>query len=164
MSSEMRMKKSIAFSLFLHILPIVLILTMKTNQKGDGEKDKNGQGSEQPIEIEVVELPKEDKDAVEKDKDEKGDLPEEKKKNENCKYYYGGIGVEVNYLSSKLTKVFKGYAAEKAGLEVGDLVESFTGEDIRGEVGTTISLRVTRGAEVLIVNVVREKICYEKTR
>ena len=71
---------------------------------------------------------------------------------------YAGIGVQITNLNEAITitAVFRGTPAEKSGLEVGDLIigvnaestEGWTTRDasdaIRGEIGTTVDLRIAR--------------------
>jgi C-terminal processing protease CtpA/Prc len=74
-----------------------------------------------------------------------------------CKYSYGGIGI-TGY--PKIETVHPGYPAEKIGIKVGDLVYSF--EDIRGEPGTQVEIRIVSGNTERKVVVTRERICYNK--
>lgn len=75
-----------------------------------------------------------------------------------CPYTYGGIGIQTGILEV-VTVIFEGYAADRAGLKVGDML-IYTGE-IRGEPGTTLILKVFRNFNYLDFTIIREKICYD---
>lgn len=87
---------------------------------------------------------------------------------------FGGIGVQTTF--DKYTKVYKvgycydGAPAQRAGLQRNDIIEAVDGIDvydmeldqmshlIRGEPGTTVTLKVNRDGELLDIDVVREEV------
>lgn len=75
-----------------------------------------------------------------------------------CPYTYGGIGIQTGMLEA-ITVIFEGYAADRAGLQVGDRL-IYIGE-IRGEPGTILKLKVFRNPDYLDFTIIREKICYD---
>lgn len=75
----------------------------------------------------------------------------------SCEHFYGGIGI-TGY--PKIETVHPGYPAEKIGIQVGDLVYSI--EDIRGEPGTQVEIKIVSGNTERNVIVTREKICYNE--
>lgn len=75
-----------------------------------------------------------------------------------CPYTYGGIGIQTGILEA-ITVIFEGYAASRAGLQVGDRL-IYIGE-IRGEPGTMLKLKVFRNPNYLDFTIIREKICYD---
>lgn len=84
----------------------------------------------------------------------------------------GGIGAQIGVRQDHVTllKIIEGTPAERAGLLAGDIVEAindevtrgFTVDDavakIRGEIGTTVKLRIQRGSNTQEVAVTREEI------
>ena len=75
-----------------------------------------------------------------------------------CPYTYGGIGIQSGAFDV-ISVVYEGYAADRAGLKVGDIILS-KGE-IRGEPGTSIYIRVLRQGTYIDFTIIREKICYD---
>jgi hypothetical protein len=79
-----------------------------------------------------------------------------------CNDWYGGIGVLIEPLnnnSAKVTSVYSGYAAEKAGIFKGDIL--FFKEEIKGEIGSFLELSVVRNGFNTIKVLVRDRICLE---
>ncbi|MDB5162237.1 MAG: putative carboxyl-terminal protease [Candidatus Saccharibacteria bacterium] len=84
----------------------------------------------------------------------------------------GGIGVELADRSGALTAVrlLRDNPAEKAGLQVNDVISAINGESttgksvtesvskIRGDVGTTVKLTITRGAETKEFTLTRAQV------
>lgn len=80
----------------------------------------------------------------------------------DCKNYYGGIGVDIDYSprGQMVTSVHPGYPAEALGIVVGDYIGiTKGGNDIRGEIGTEITLYILREGSVLTKTTKRAKIC-----
>lgn len=75
-----------------------------------------------------------------------------------CEHTYGGIGIESGPFDV-ITKIFEGYAADRAGLHVGDVM--FYSGYIRGEPGTIVHIRFKRGSQYLNIDIMREKVCYD---
>lgn len=87
---------------------------------------------------------------------------------------YGGIGVTIGVRNDRITitEILEGYAAQKQGLRIGDIVIEVDGEPItssdiddlsskvKGEPGTTVQLKVLRNndKDTLLFNIVREEI------
>ncbi|MEW5883773.1 MAG: S41 family peptidase [Armatimonadota bacterium] len=72
-----------------------------------------------------------------------------------------GVTIEVRPDGLLVTRVIEGGPAEKAGIKVGDLLSEADGkpirgvEDVRGEEGTKVKIRVRRGEEALDFEIVR---------
>lgn len=105
-------------------------------------------------------------DAVVKTKDlsdSKGKIaaiPKKKQKKKiECKKYYTGIGIQTMPGSCFITRVFKGYSADRAGLQDEDLIISPDCSQIRGPEGSKIRMKIMRGSKVLNLVIEREKIC-----
>lgn len=87
---------------------------------------------------------------------------------------YGGIGVTIGVRNDRvtITEILEGYAAQKQGLRIGDVVIEVDGEPItssdiddlsakvKGEPGTTVQIRVLRNndKDTLLFNIIREEI------
>lgn len=87
---------------------------------------------------------------------------------------YGGIGVTIGVRNDRvtITEILDGYAAQKQGLRIGDIVIEVDGEPItssdiddlsakvKGEPGTTVQLKVVRNndRDTLTFNIIREEI------
>jgi hypothetical protein len=88
---------------------------------------------------------------------------------------YGGIGLQfapvmskgpnnqmvaTNPLQFQVSLVPKGYPADKAGIQPGDIIE---GDPLRfrGEIGSPITVQVIRNGRKMNFNMQRVKICYE---
>lgn len=87
---------------------------------------------------------------------------------------YGGIGVTIGVRNERvtITEIIEGYAAQKQGLRIGDVVIEVDGQPItssdiddlsakvKGEPGTTVQLKVLRNndRDTLQFNIIREEI------
>lgn len=85
---------------------------------------------------------------------------------------YGGVGASVGRQGDKviITSVFEGFAANKAGLNVGDQIVSIDGESLegrdlesiseilKGAPGTEVKLEIIRKNEALNLAIKREKV------
>lgn len=85
---------------------------------------------------------------------------------------FSGVGVEMERVAKgvKLTRVMKGYGAEKAGVQAGDiLIEAggsalagksleYCAEKLRGAAGTTVKVKVLRGTQTLSFTLMRMTI------
>lgn len=83
------------------------------------------------------------------------------------KRYYGGIGINTEFNTIfntgayRITKVFDGYPASEAGLQVNDIIQAIDSPDIIGEPGTYVLVKIIRNGQIFILNIKRAKICYE---
>lgn len=87
---------------------------------------------------------------------------------------YGGIGVTIGVRNDRvtITEVLEGYAAQKQGLRIGDIVIEVDGEPItssdiddlssrvKGEPGSSVQIKIIRNsdADTLTFNLIREEI------
>ncbi|RJP74265.1 MAG: S41 family peptidase [Ignavibacteriales bacterium] len=87
---------------------------------------------------------------------------------------YGGIGVSIGMRNDKVTivDVLDGYAAQRQGLRIGDIISNVDDVEInkdnfdeisryvKGEPGTQVKLTILRdgGAEKLVFNLIREEV------
>ncbi len=100
------------------------------------------------------------------------DAAESEAFNEQVEGSYVGIGAEMTLLNDtvKISYLFDGSPAGKAGIQVGDIIQQVDGTDIQGKAlsdisalikgtkGTTVKITVTRGEETLDFVVVRDKV------
>lgn len=157
---------SLIISLLLHSLLIIVILN--TN---DGDSDKKGNPVQDELMGNILPVELANLDTAERlQTQSKSDIfkptptppPKDAIKVEECKKFFGGIGITTSLLTDEISIVHIGYPADKAGLQPGDIVTPIGQSDIRGEIGSTLILRVTRGGITFIVTVVREKICVDE--
>ena len=98
----------------------------------------------------------------------KGDGPGKPKK-ASCKYTYSGVGlaesayykVDREMVITTVTDIAPGYAADRAGIKVGDELIRPRTEDLRGPEGTPVDITVRRDGALLTFHVIRETICFE---
>ena len=75
--------------------------------------------------------------------------------------WYGGIGVKVvDDTNLYVTAVFKGYAADKAGIEVGDFLTPIDSNQLMGTPGTLVTISILRNGITITKKIQRVKVCY----
>jgi len=75
--------------------------------------------------------------------------------------WYGGIGVKVvDDTNLYVTAVFKGYAADKAGIEIGDFLTPIDSVKLMGTPGTFVTLTILRNGVIITKKIRRVKVCY----
>ena len=177
-----RLRKATPFvvSCILHLSVLLLLSLQQQGSPGGGfpigEKGQGGQTPDSNVIPKVIEV-----EMVEQKEEPKPDEPSEIKIPKalekppeavtECQddRWYGGIGIEQDYRTNQINKVFIGYAADKAGLRPGDIIQmssSATGPEIRGEPGTELRLEISRPStgEYFTVFITREKICLGERR
>lgn len=159
-------------SLFLHVVLLLAVGFHVPRGEGDGFKKqfedmkegKLGGPKERTIapkpntEVEILGSINEfDKDSI------KAEL---KSKAITCEAnnWYGGIGIQQNFLTGVVEKVESGYPAAIAGILVGDIIsdsESNDGKEITGPPGTAVIITIIRPSTgaTLRFKVIRDKIC-----
>lgn len=75
--------------------------------------------------------------------------------------WYGGIGIQDT--GNGISKIFKGYTADLAGIEVGDIIVSTDGEEIVGTPGTGFYITINRKGNIFRQYILRTKVCYNDT-
>ncbi len=153
------MKRSLAFSLCLHLLLLAPLVPHVGCKRGEGGKGQPGgsmdtiQAPPAPIEVTLFDP----HPGTLKKAKPLGDRPE------TCKggKFYGGVGIMHGNLDGMVTKAPKGYPAYEAGVRVGDILLTL---DLKGEVGTPVVISVLREGKQLNFPAVRATICYEKRR
>lgn len=155
-------------SLFIHILPIALLLLLSGNggnssTKGKKEKEDKKKIADKadPIEVKIVTM---DDLAVGNKEKEKEKEKEHKKNEKSCKDSYGGIGIYYNYDTGRIIKAYPGYPAYEAGIRDGDFLIGPRAGDISGEEGTAVSITYEGSNGVKTISVIRGKICLEENK
>lgn len=159
------MKKYILLSFCIHsFLLLFWIIEKQTKPEGGNGYQKEYKDvriipKPTVVNIELVEMPK-------MDKDPKAPIVEDlKAKAEQCPNgWYGGLGIQTGYDlegHEVITQVFPKYPADVAGLVARDIILSKSSDEIRGDPGTTITLKIGRNSASFTISIVRDKICYE---
>lgn len=161
----MNRTKSIGISITLHALIFVLFASGGGAGNSDSKDSGGSGGSDHVGDI----IPKQE--AVEVDfipaPEDGGDTPKPEKQVavKECadNAWYGGIGVVVDYNTRKVEDAPKGYPAYKEGIRTGDVIVWQSDADLRGEVGTIVTVKVHRpSTDVLYtIDITRDKICYK---
>lgn len=149
---------------YTHNLP----LHLKT---GDGDKKGNGgqgryQGvnaddvleKEKPVEVTMIDV-QEIPEILLPNK------PKKQLKNADLECpgkWYGGIGIQnkAHLLGEEIEKIYSGYPADIAGLQVGDVITSVVGNEITGPPGTPVHMTIMRGSQFIQITIIRGKVCY----
>lgn len=166
------MKKYNLISLLLHCL-ILLSVNSKNGfpNHGNGDIPSRFKGTPNaeinvkpdPITIDVVNTPDDDKPQILKKKH-----VVKKKIVKKCNGpWYGGIGIKTKRegVLEVVINIYPGYPASKSKLKVGDVIQDTDDKEIVGEPGTKVTLYIFRDNQVmLVIELVREKICYSKIR
>lgn len=90
------------------------------------------------------------------------EAPKAIKVKDECKRSFGGIGIifsSEDYRNGYIAEVAPGYPAAVAGLQVGDHIKNIDGTDIKGEIGTPVTLQVERAGQLYLITLTRAKIC-----
>ena len=162
----MSLKRGLILSLLAHLLFAVPFIIPGCGSGEDNSKGKHkGSQEEQeilerakkehakknePIEVSLINLPK---------------PPKTPHSDQDCPgKFYGGVGIYTGYVNGHyyITKAVKGYPAELAGFQRGDEILSPDQSQIRGEVGTPVTITVSSMVGfVLTATLIRDKICLE---
>lgn len=77
---------------------------------------------------------------------------------DDCKEYYGGIGVKMG-LDGTITEVYPGYPGDLLGVLIGDILVQ---DNVKGIPGTEVTFMIRRNNKLLTFTTIRDKICYRK--
>lgn len=161
----MKTKTAVLISAVIHCAAFFLITlgsddgngTHKNGSPDAGMKGVNAKVIPKEVDVEIIEKKTPDSDI----KTKKKQPP--KKISKDCPGdWYGGVGVMLNLTANGLTiiEIYRGYAADLAGLQVGDMILGMSDPELLGPPGTTIHLTIRRGTHTFGVNVTRTKVCY----
>ena len=161
-------------SFLLHVAVAALVLSLQTGNghpggtgykkdgnnkhkgtKYDGVKINNVLEKEDKTEVTIIEQPPQDKNATVKLKPK----PKPVVKSDDCPdHKYGGVGLEESY--GTIVRVFRGYAADKAGLMAGDVIIGIDGGQLLGTPGTVANITIMRYGILMYFSIVRCWVCY----
>lgn len=127
----------------------------KSETQGEHSQEKEEQIAEKqpdvPMEITIIEQTQEERDAlIEKAR---------RKEIAECEPHFGGLGIEYDGKTGIINKVYKYYPASDAGIQVGDQILSPQIREIRGEIGTDVTLVVNRNGQTFSQIITRGRIC-----
>lgn len=158
--------KSTTYSLLIHAALFAMIAWNGFHLPGGGEGQQDGKQTPPPITAEIIDkVPDEAEEEVAIQDDEGVTPAKPTHLGDDCDDFFGGIGITQsgqrdlygNQVEMIVTEVHHGYPAEKAGIQVGDSLTS--SEEIRGEIGTPITVYASRNGQTLTFNMIRDKIC-----
>lgn len=139
-----------------HLLPLVLFIFLGagTGDSGSGDDNKTiiPKKNENLTEVEIP--------------DDIGTLEDNKPKNkpmhldDNCKDFYGGIGITHSLPSYIINEVYFGYPAFMADIKSGDRIITNI-NSIRGEVNTSLVFEYENKTGYHKIVLIRDKICTE---
>ncbi len=160
----MRYGKPILTSIIVHALLMFML------SKGGADGDGNGSGKvpQDNITVKIIDKPNDTKIKEEKPKDGKLLVKQIKKKIKNkpkeieCDDSFIGIGVEHQWGSCLVSKVYAGYPAEANGILPGDLIISPPCLQIRDTKISRIDMVIMRGTQAIHLSFMRGKICGTK--
>lgn len=164
-------RKSFLASLALHGILVLLLLytgaVKLPGQPGGQESEEQGQGSQKrdnfgefkdaptEVEVQIIEHPIEkDKDGTQKETDDQANWC-------NGGPTYGGVGISHNW-DDTVREAPPQYPAYKSGVRVGDQI--LNTNELRGEPGTPVTIRLYRGSQYYEFTATRAKICYSDTK
>jgi len=158
--------KNYFLSAFMHIA-LLIVITLGGGSGGDAPKGDSEVHSEFAS-MPVTTIQERDKPVevslVERSDDQEAELQLTKKKemvntDQKCpNFWYGGIGVMTEGRS--IVKVYRGYAADAAGLLVGDKIGGISEPQILGTPGTMLYMTIDRNGQLLHFSIMRVKVCY----
>ena len=159
-------RNALLLSITIHIFLSLLITGGNSSGEGDG---KHKGRPNKNINVKIIDKPSEEENkepplppkSKSKIKIAKKKEPKKKAPPVECKDWYGGIGINQNFIDQVLI-VHPGYPAYKAGIKSGDKIISPEMSEIRGEPGTKVTIVIDRDGQILTFNLIRDKICTDK--
>lgn len=168
------MKRGFAWSVTVHAVLIALLILsdLRGGGSGSGDADEAKEGTPgalpSMIAVEIVPPPgKVKEEAVELSEKQKL-LAKAPHASDQCPDFFGGIGIMQTFVNTYqgyaaiVDVVYPGYPAERAGILPGD--EIVNSSEVRGQIGTTVVVRILRKGRLINIDVVRDKICTEKAK
>lgn len=145
------MKRYVLASLLMHCALLFAFIFGASNLPEQQEQ----LGAPESMDVEVIEQQEAGQSVQEQG-------PGEPNKDKKCisDKWYGGIGISINLFSGEILEIFKGYSAESAGLQVGDIILNYGQVEITGEPGEDVMLQIeTLNGKLLTKMVTRVKVC-----
>jgi len=152
--------KDIVKSTIIHILIVILFILpgLSSNNQQSSSSEAQSEGDIKPFESEKQEVTPIDVEYS----DRKIVAPHAGVPCKSNKSY-GGVGIYTGYMNNDyyITYAVEGYPAAIAGLKAGDKIVYPKEYDIRGTIGTEVSMIIERNGQQMTFNLVRDKICVE---
>ena len=161
-------KRHLTISLLLHLALLLTVAKTKDGMLKESGNNRPGRKEEvvlKTIEANIIEF-------IPKTTDSEITIPAPRKPIKGLKEcegdrWYGGIGIQQDFVTDIIDTVYAGYPADLAGIKPGDKIQSTSsaeGADIRGPPGTTVNILIFRKStnETLNLSITRGKICLEE--
>ena len=148
------------FSALIHVLVALSLFLYVQKEKAKAVNTKVTLSNKKTI------IPKNEKIEVSIVEAQKTIVPKsssnKNKGNKPCHEYYGGIGIETIYSDGyeMVNYVSDGYPAQKAGMLAKDKIIYVSGGEIKGTIGTTVTIGILRSGVPMTFVIIRDKICY----
>lgn len=164
----MTVNKALKISLFAHVITFVLLggFPKGCHRGGSGDSEKQSKEQAQHKQEEKTEqiLDKPSEKAteitiIEETGEQRAKRVEvaRRKAIAECTPFFGGIGIEHSQFGV-IGRVYEYYPAYDAGLKAGDIILSRI-SDIKGEIGTPVTITYKRGETINTVTFKRGRIC-----
>lgn len=172
------MKRSFMWSLLVHGTLLALLVfngfhaPSSGNPPGGGTPEEQAKAEQQAkedrtVQVEIIDPPKKSDEEAQKKAEEDGLLAAAPHLKDECPDFFGGIGITESYVPNGyndqargrivVMEVHHGYPAESAGILVGD--ELLNSTEIRGEIGSKVTVLVNRRGQMISFEISRDKIC-----
>lgn len=158
-------RKSLRYSLYLHLSPLLFLLILHGCSGNGNGKDKdgkeNGNGKNNNHEIKEKDK-KEEPVQITLQYGSTKSKPLNKVHDRDCKNgFYGGIGIYSDVFDEQVvSRIVRGYVGSDIGLEKGDRIVSPAEDTIKGEVGSELTLVVRKkNGDIKTYLILRDKIC-----
>jgi hypothetical protein len=155
----MNFRKAVRWSTFLHMLGFMVLAGHIPSCGGGAAKESHPQQQEdRAIVPKTAEAPMEVRTITKSEMEQAA--PKVPHAKAPCKAFFGGIGVVTN--GDLITEVYTGYPAANNGIKVGMQILEPDSWAIRGEIGTTLNIRLrAQDGNILTLAITRDKICLE---
>jgi predicted metalloprotease with PDZ domain len=168
-------KRFLIISIAIHAILLFVLSNKNGNGSGESGDEKAGKAAASSVNVKIVDKPQEKPEVLPPPPPKKTEVSIPKKKEEippernyvdhKCDKYYGGVGVQLEYIGQvcMIIGVGKGYPADRAGVQPGDSMQMVNGDcPGRGEEHTEFVLTWFHLGTKMSKTVIREKICTDE--